>query len=130
MTKKIPGAPKWLSKKPEGSKKRLITSEVSAYVKKCAEDGNKLTSSTKLIPNFIASLAEENTEFGKIKSHMQVTTFPFIDYLRLQIRFAITKYHKDKEDTKTTPKKDAKKDAASNQGSDDADKKGDDNDGD
>ena len=100
MTKKTPVIPKWLSKKPDGSKKRLVTSEVTSFVKQCAEGGIKLESSTKLIPGYITHLTKGNSEFGKIKSHMQVTTHPFIEYLRLQLRFAITKVKKELEDAK------------------------------
>ena len=102
MTKKLPATPKWLSQKPDGSKKRLIASEVNVYVKKCADDGNKLESSTKLIPGFIAHLAKENADFGKIKSRMQVTTFSFIENMRLQIRYAITHVTKELKAAKAT----------------------------
>ena len=95
MTKKTPATPKWLSQKPDGGKKRLINSEVTSFIKQCAEGGIKLDSSTKLIPGFITHLKKGNAEFGKIKSSMQVTTYPFIEYLRLQLRHAISKVQKE-----------------------------------
>ena len=102
MPKKTQVTPKWLSKKPDGSKKRLITSEVTSFIKQCAEGGIKLDSSTKLIPGFITHLTKGNAEFGKIKSHMQVTTHPFIEYLRGQLRHAITRVQRELDDAKAT----------------------------
>ena len=123
MAKKTPATPKWLSQKPDGSKKRLITSEVTSFIKQCADGGVKLDSSTKLIPGFITHLTKGNAEFGKIKSHMQVTTHPFIEYLRLQLRHAISKYKKEIEATKAAEEK-AAEDAVSNHESQaDAEKK-------
>ena len=113
MTKKTPATPKWLSQKPDGGKKRLINSEVTSFIKQCADGGIKLDSSTKLIPGFITHLKKGNAEFGKIKSSMQVTTYPFIEYLRLQLRHAISKVQKELDATKAAKDKTAD-DAISN----------------
>ena len=39
MTKKIPGAPKWLYKKPDDKKKKLVSDKVNNYIKKLATEG-------------------------------------------------------------------------------------------
>ena len=81
-TKKAGPPPKWIKEHPVKELKEVITDNAYSFVLDKAVRDHDIESPTSLIQEYIESLSQINTEFGKIKKPWMKTTNQFIECIR------------------------------------------------